>query len=194
MSEQNISQSDASVLAILRETGALLEGHFILRSGLHSRVFVQCARVLQYPWIAQELSEKLAEKLPFHSFDCVVSAAYGGILVGHELARILRVRHFFTEKEGGKLRLRRFFLSPKEKVLVAEDVITTGSAVRETLQAVEEAHAEPLAVACLVDRSVTPLELGVPIFSLLRLPIEVYPPGELPKDLQKIPAVKPGSR
>jgi orotate phosphoribosyltransferase len=184
---------DPAVLAILQDTGALLQGHFLLRSGLHSRVYVQCARVLQYPWLAEELCQKLLPKVAPFACDSVLSTAYGGIPIGHELGRLLRLRHLFTEKDQGKLLLRRFSLHVGERVLVAEDVVTTGSAIKETIRIAQEAGAVPVAVACLVDRSVGPLGLEIPLVSLIRLPLEVYSEDNLPQDLKAIPAVKPGS-
>ena len=131
------------------------------------------------------------DKWIFHS---VISPAMGGILVGHEVARHLGRRHIFAEKTEGKLGIRRFEVKPGEKFLVAEDVITTGSAVQEVIERVKEAGGEVVGVACLVDRSETKPKLGVPICSLLSLPVETFSANSIPEDLQKIPAIKPGSR
>jgi orotate phosphoribosyltransferase len=131
------------------------------------------------------------DKWVFHS---VISPAMGGILVGHEVARHLGRRHIFAEKVEGQLRIRRFDVKPGERFLVVEDVITTGSAVREVMQRVKEAGGEVAGVACLVNRSETKPELGVPMCSLLSLPVETFSASSIPEDLQKIPAVKPGSR
>jgi orotate phosphoribosyltransferase len=131
------------------------------------------------------------DKWVFHS---VISPAMGGILVGHEVARHLGRRHIFAEKTEGKLNIRRFEVKPGEKFLVAEDVITTGSAVQEVIERVKEAGGEAVGVACLVDRSETKPKLGVPICSLLSLPVETFSANSIPEDLQKIPAIKPGSR
>jgi len=178
--------TSAQVLEVFRKCGALLHGHFILRSGLHSRTFFQCA----------ELCGALVEKVKVDQwvFHSVISPAMGGILVGHEVARHLCRRHIFAEKTEGKLGIRRFEVKPGEKFLVAEDVITTGSAVLEVIERVKEAGGEVVGVACLVDRSVTKPKLGVPICSLLSLPVETFSAGAIPEDLQKIPAIKPGSR
>jgi orotate phosphoribosyltransferase len=175
----------------LRVTGALMEGHFLLRSGLHSRQFLQCALLLQHARLASEVCGVLAERVRDLSFPTVLSTALGGIPVGQELARHLDRRHIYTEKEGDRLFLQRFTIAPGEAILVAEDVVTTGGAVREVMQAARNAGGRIVAVACLVDRSPKPVDFGVPLFSLLRLPIEVFPADRLPEDLQNIPAVRP---
>ena len=184
------------VLGVFRRCGALLQGHFVLRSGRHSRTFFQCALVLQEPVATSELCGALVGKVKNAGwiFPSVISPAMGGILVGHEVARHLGKRHIFAEKEDGKLKIRRFDVKPGERFLVAEDVITTGSAVREVMGLVNASGGEVAGVACLVDRSEKSPEFGVPMCSLLRLPVETFAPSELPVDLQKMPAVKPGSR
>ena len=187
--------TSAQVLEVFRRCGALLHGHFVLRSGLHSRTFFQCALVLQDPVATAELSGALVEKVKVEKwvFHSVISPAMGGILVGHEVARHFGRRHIFAEKDGGKLRIRRFEVKKGEKFLVAEDVITTGSAVREVIQLVREAGGEVVGVACLVDRSCSAPELGASMCSLMALPVETFDGATLPKDLREIPAVKPGS-
>ena len=184
------------VLEVFRHCGALLHGHFVLRSGRHSRTFFQCALVLQEPAVTAELCGALVEKVKTArwSFHSVISPAMGGILVGHEVGRHLGRRHIFAEKEEGKLRIRRFDLKPGERFLVVEDVITTGGAVREVMALVQAAGGEVAGVACLVDRSEKSPDFGVPMCSLLQLPVETFEPTALPSDLQKVPAVKPGSR
>lgn len=184
------------VLEVFRKCGALLHGHFVLRSGRHSRTFFQCALVLQDPVATSDLCGALVEKVKVERwiFHSVISPAMGGILVGHEVGRHLGRRHIFAEKEEGKLKIRRFEVKPGEKFLVAEDVITTGSAVKEVVALVQAAGGEVAGVACLVDRSEKCPEFGVPMCSLLKLPVETFAPTDLPSDLQKIPAVKPGSR
>jgi orotate phosphoribosyltransferase len=184
------------VLEVFRRCGALLHGHFILRSGLHSRTFFQCALVLQDPVATSELCGALVEKLKIEKwvFHSVISPAMGGILVGHEVARHMGRRHIFAEKVEGQLKIRRFEVKPGEKFLVAEDVITTGSAVREVIERVKEAGGEVVGVACLVNRSESKPELGAPMCSLLPLPVETFSPSAVPADLKNIPAVKPGSR
>jgi orotate phosphoribosyltransferase len=182
-------------LEAFRRTGALLEGHFILRSGLHSRQFFQCALLQQHAKLASDLAADLANQVRHLKFDAVISPAMGGILVGQDLARHLETRHLFTEKEEGRLKLRRFTIKPGERFLVAEDVVTTGSAVKEVLEIVKAAGAFVEGVAVIVDRSgdKTP-DFGVPFFSLLKLRVETFEPDQLPKDLAEIPAVKPGSK
>jgi len=184
------------VLEVFRRCGALLQGHFVLRSGKHSRTFFQCALVLQDPVATAELCGALVTKLKVErwTFHSVISPAMGGILVGHELGRHLKRRHIFAEKDEGKLKIRRFEVKPGEKFLVAEDVITTGSAVKEVIALVKAAGGEVAGVACLVDRSEKPPELGVPLCALMKLPVETFEPDQLPVDLRKVRAIKPGSR
>ncbi|NDD57332.1 MAG: orotate phosphoribosyltransferase [Verrucomicrobia bacterium] len=184
------------VLEVFRRCGALLHGHFVLRSGKHSRTFFQCALVLQDPAATAELCRALVAKLKVErwTFHSVISPAMGGILVGHEVGRHLKRRHIFAEKEEGKLKIRRFAVKPGEKFLVVEDVITTGSAVKETIALVKAAGGEVAGVACLVDRSEKPPELGAPLCSLMKLPVETFEPDKIPADLKKVPAVKPGSK
>ncbi len=188
--------TSAQVLEVFRRCGALLHGHFVLRSGQHSRTFFQCALVLQDPVATAKLGGALVAKIKGQNwvFHSVVSPAMGGILVGHEVARHLRRRHIFAEKDEGKLRIRRFEVKKGEKYLVVEDVITTGSAVEEVIRLILEAGGEVSGVACLVDRSTQRPALGVPMCSLMALPVETFGPEALPADLQKIPAIKPGSR
>lgn len=182
-------------LAAFRKAGALLEGHFILRSGLHSRQFFQCALVLQHATVAAKLCRALAEQIDDAALDGVISPALGGIVVGQEVARSLKKRHIFAEKEDGKLVLRRgFVIQPGERFLVAEDVVTQGGRVRETIQIVQSHGGRVIAVAALVDRSTTPLDFGVPFHSLVKLEVQAFPPDQLPPDLAAIPAVKPGSK
>lgn len=182
------------VLGLFRRCGALLEGHFILRSGRHSRQFFQCALLLQYPSLAARLCEALAGRLDASRFDSVISPAMGGILVGHELARQLDRRHIFVEKHQGRLALRRFEVRPGERFLVAEDVVTTGSAVAETCAIVRGSGGVVTDVAVMVDRSgEPPPDFGVPLISLLKMQVETFDPEHLPEDLRAVPAVKPGS-
>ena len=184
-----------AVLDEFRAAGALLEGHFILRSGRHSRQFFQCALLLQYPDRAERLCRALARCLDPAAFDSVISPALGGLFVGHELARALNKRHIFAEKDNGILVLRRGFkVSPGERFLVAEDVITTGGRVAETIEIVRRAGGVPVAAAALVHRGDTQPEFGCPFHSLLRLQVESFDPAQLPPDLAATPAEKPGSR
>lgn len=182
------------ILRIFEETGALLNGHFILRSGLRSRQYFQCAMMLQYPDKASLICEALAEKLRSVECDSVVSPALGGILVGHEVASRLGKRHIFVEKEEGVLKLRRFEVRKPERFLVVEDVVTTGGAVMDTCNIIRSHGGEVVAVASIVDRSgERKPDFGAPFTSLLEMKVETFSPDELPEDLQAIPPVKPGS-
>src|SRR6266478_2799261 len=184
------------ILTLFRKTGALLYGHFILRSGLHSRQYFQCALLLQDTAIAAKICGWLADKL--HKFDCdaVISPALGGIIVGQEVGRSLGKRHIFVEKEKGKLVLRRGFqISPNEKFVVVEDVVTRGGRVQETIDIVRGHGGIVSAVGVIVDRSgKTKPDFGCPFVSLVELTVENFPADDLPPDLAKIPAVKPGSK
>ena len=182
-------------LQIFRQTGALLEGHFILRSGLHSRQFFQCALALQQMPIVEKLGAALADKVRSLGAQTVIAPAMGGLVIGQEVARQLGVRFIFAEKEEGKLVLRRGFkIAPGEKLLVVEDVVTKGGRVQETLDIVRAHGGNPLAVAMIVDRSNGTVDLGVPMHSLIALKVETFDPNHLPPDLAAIPAVKPGSK
>jgi orotate phosphoribosyltransferase len=186
-----------SILDVFRETEALLEGHFILTSGLHSNRYFQCAAVLQYPWHAEALCRDLAGRLPEIRFDAVVSPAVGGILVGQEIARALRVRSVFTERQDGRMTFRRgFAIRTGETVLVAEDVTTTGGSVMEVIEAVRSQGGAPAAVTAIVDRSggKAAALFGLPYVSLLQMDVETYPPDDCPLCRSGSAAVKPGSR
>jgi orotate phosphoribosyltransferase len=184
------------LLALFRKTGALLDGHFILRSGLHSRQYFQCALLLQYTDIAAKVCGWLADKLRRFDCDAVVSPALGGIIVGQEVGRSLGKRHIFVEKEEGKLVLRRGFqIYPNENFVVVEDVVTRGGRVQETIDIVRAHGATVSAVGVIVDRSgaVKP-DFGCQFVSLIEMKVETFPADKLPSDLAKIHAVKPGSR
>lgn len=182
-------------LALFRSTGALLEGHFILRSGWHSRQFFQCAQALQQMPVVEQFGAALAEKSRSFQAVTVISPAMGGLVIGQEVARQLRLRFIFAEKEEGRLVLRRgFTLVPGERCLVVEDVVTKGGRVQETMAIVQQQGATVAGVAMLVDRSDGTLDLGVPTCSLIRLQVDTFPPDQLPSDLAGIPAVKPGSK
>ena len=182
-------------LKIFRDTGALLEGHFILRSGLHSRQFFQCALALQQMLVVEKLGAALAAKVKPFGAATVVSPAMGGLVIGQEVARQLGVRFIFVEKEDGKLVLRRGFrIAPGEQILVVEDVVTQGGRVQETLEIVRAHGGNILAAAAIVDRSNGTVNFGVPFASLISLKVEAFEPDKLPPDLAKIPAVKPGSK
>ncbi|MFN7138071.1 MAG: orotate phosphoribosyltransferase [Limisphaerales bacterium] len=182
-------------LQIFRQTGALLDGHFVLRSGLHSRQFFQCALALQEMPIVEKLGKALADKVRHLGVRTVVAPAMGGLVIGQEVARQLGVRFIFVEKEEGSLVLRRNFkIASGEKILVVEDVVTKGGRVQETIGIVRGNQGEVAGVAMIVDRSNGTVDLGVPTFSLIALNVETYDPKNLPADLIGIPAVKPGSK
>ena len=189
-------QMSEDLLSLFRKTGALLDGHFVLRSGLHSRQYFQCAILLQYTEIAAHVCAQLADQL--RDFDChaVISPALGGIIVGQEVGRSLDKRHIFVEKENGKLALRRGFrISPNEKFIVVEDVVTRGGRVQETIDIVRDHGATVTAVGVIVDRSgQTKPDFGCPFISLVEMSVENFPADNLPHDLATIPAVKPGSK
>ena len=183
------------VLRIFRDSGALLEGHFILRSGLHSRQFFQCALALQQMPIVEKLGAALATKVRGLGAVTIVSPAMGGLVIGQEVARQLGLRFIFVEKEDGKLVLRRGFkISPGEKILVVEDVVTKGGRVQETIDIVRANGGVVAGAVMVVDRSNGATKLGVPMFSLIALQVETFDPNKLPPDLAKIPAMKPGSK
>lgn len=185
------------ILNAFRETGALMQGHFVLRSGRHSRQFFQCARLLMHAKLAAEVIGELAAKVRSVgiAYDAIISPAMGGILVGQELARQLDALHFFTEKVDGKLTLRRFEITPGMRLLVAEDVVTTGGAVRETMDVVRAHGGEVAGVAVIVNRGAEAgIDFGVPFEHLLALQVETFDPDDLPEDLRGTEAVKPGSK
>lgn len=190
--------TDDDVLAEFRAADALLEGHFILSSGLRSSRYLQCARVLMDPRRGARLADELVRRLPAEvkrEVDVVVSPAMGGVIAGHEVARALGVASMFLERPGGVFELRRGFrLEPGARVLMMEDVVTTGLSSREAIAAIALAGGETVAAAALVDRSNGAAELGVPFYPLIRLEAPAFRADALPPELQAIPAVKPGSR
>lgn len=189
--------TNAEVLDLFRQTNALLDGHFVLRSGLHSRQFFQCALLLQYTQIAAQVCGALADKVRTIAAERVVSPALGGIIVGHEIARALGKPHIFVEKDdAGRLVLRRGFeIKPGTRFIVAEDVVTRGGRVQETIEIVRAHGGVVAAVATLVDRSGGKLpDFGCPFISLTQLDVETFEPDQLPPDLAGTPAVKPGSK
>ncbi|MCW3837206.1 orotate phosphoribosyltransferase [Sphingomonas canadensis] len=190
--------TDDEVLAEFRAAEALLEGHFILSSGLRSSRYLQCARVLMSPARGARLADALAARIPAElrsRIEAVVSPAMGGVIAGHEMARALGVDAMFVERPTGTFELRRGFrLSPGQKVLMMEDVVTTGLSSREAMAAIRDAGGDVIAAAALVDRSNGTADLGVPFYPLLRLDVPAYAPDSLPPELAAIPAVKPGSR
>jgi orotate phosphoribosyltransferase len=196
--ERTAAMTEDEILAEFRAADALLEGHFILSSGLHSPRYLQCARVLMDPQRASRLAEALAATIPEdlrRRIDIVVSPAMGGVIIGHELARALGVEALFVERPGGTFELRRGFrLRPGQKVLLVEDVVTTGLSSREAIAAVEAAGGAAIAAAALVDRSSGSADLGIPFFPLLRLDVPAFAADALPPGLAALPVEKPGSR
>ena len=183
------------VLQVFRDSGALLEGHFILRSGLHSRQFFQCALALQQMPVVEKLGHALAAKVRQFGAVTVIAPALGGLVIGQEVACQLGVRFIFAEKEDGKLVLRRGFkIAHGEKTLVVEDVVTKGGRVQETINIVRALGGHVAGVATIVDRSNGSVNFGVPFSSLIALQVETFDPAKLPPDLAAIPAVKPGSK
>ncbi|HHS82635.1 MAG TPA: orotate phosphoribosyltransferase [Devosia sp.] len=187
------------VLDIFRQCDALLEGHFILSSGLHSPVFLQKARVFRYPEKAAALCSALADKLRRRGWtkgvSQIVSPAMGGVIPGYETARHLGLPAIYTERVSGTFALRRgFAIAPGEKVLIVEDIVSTGLSIRECIACVRELGADVVAAACLVDRSAGEADIGVPLVSLVEYKVPAWPADDLPAELAAIPAVKPGSR
>ena len=190
--------SDEDILAEFRAADALLEGHFILSSGLRSPRYLQCARVLMDPARAERLARELASRLPNivrDQIEAVVSPAMGGVIIGHEMGRALGKPAMFLERPQGTFEFRRgFSLEPGTKVLMVEDVVTTGLSSREAIEAVRAAGGEVIAEAALVDRSSGKADLGVPFHPLIRIDVPTYEADSVPADLAAIPAIKPGSR
>jgi orotate phosphoribosyltransferase len=190
--------TDDEILDEFRAAEALLEGHFILSSGLRSPRYLQCARVLMDPARAERLATALAAKIPAElreQIDAVVSPAMGGVIIGHEMGRALGKPAMFVERPQGVFELRRgFHLDPGTKVLMVEDVVTTGLSSREAIEAVRQAGGDVIAEAALVDRSSGKADLGVPFVPLIRIDVPTYQADSVPPELAAIPAVKPGSR
>ena len=188
----------AEVLSIFRECGAILEGHFILSSGLRSPIFLQKARVFMYPDKASRLCAALAGKIRaagYGSVSKVVSPAVGGIIPGYETARHLGLPAIYTERVEGQFEVRRGFeIGRGERVIVVEDIVSTGLSIRECIEAVRRLGADVVAAACLIDRSAGEADVGVPLVSLTQYKVPAYPPDALPPELAALPPVKPGSR
>jgi orotate phosphoribosyltransferase len=183
------------VIDEFKKTGALLEGHFQLTSGLHSTVYLQCALVLQFPEKAESFGRAVAQKFATAGIKLVAAPAIGGLVIGHEVARALGARFIWTEREGGEMTLRRgFTVSPGERTLVVEDVITTGGSTRETIEALQNAGAEVVGAASIIDRSGGDVEVGVPRVALVTLRVKSVEPEICDACKLGEPAVKPGSR
>jgi orotate phosphoribosyltransferase len=183
------------IIKVFQKTDALLQGHFLLSSGLHSTKYFQCALVLQYPHYTSLICKELVHKFKDEKIDVVVGLAYGGIIVSYEMARYLKVCSLFTERVEGKMTLRRgFCLRPKERAIVVEDVVTTGGSVKEVIALINNLEAKVIGVGAIVDRSGRKADFGVEYKSLVELDIENFRPNECPLCKQGIPLVKPGSR
>ena len=186
--------TEQEILQVFRETGALLEGHFILRSGLHSRQYFQCALALQQMPVVERVGAALADKVRHLNPATVIAPAMGGLVLGQEVARQLRCRFIFVEKEEGRLVLRRGFkIAPAERILVVEDVVTKGGRAQETIDIVRVHGGQVVGVAAAVDRSNGTVKFGFPFFSLLSLQVEAFEADRLPPELAALPVVKPGS-
>jgi len=184
------------VLQLFRDSGALLEGHFILTSGLHSTGYLQCALVLQHPRHAEAFGQALGQAVHEAGFDVdvVLSPAMGGLIIGHEVGRALGVRAIFAERVDGALTLRRgFTLQPGERVLIVEDVVTTGKSTVETVAVAQAAGATVVGAASIINRG-GGTDLGVPYVGLASVRFPTFPPDQIPESLRDVPAVKPGSR
>lgn len=187
---------DTSILEMLDKAGAFLKGHFLLSSGLHSGKYLQCALLLSYPAYAEELCSRLASIFKYEKIDLVAGPAYGGIIVAHELARAIGVRSIFTERKDGKMLLRRNFNIEKgERVLIAEDVVTTGASVKDVIRAIRPYKPKIMGAAALIDRSGKKAPFGKIRFeSLKKISIKVYKAKDCPLCKKGVPLIKPGSR
>ena len=191
--------NDQEALQHFRDAGALLEGHFILTSGLRSPMYLQCAKVLMHPERAAALCGALAGRIDAElgagAIDLVVSPAMGGVVVGYEMARQLGCPGIFTERVEGAFELRRGFeIAPGSRVLMAEDIVTTGLSSRECIACIRELGGDVVAASCLIDRSDGKVDVGVPLFALVGMEVPAYRADDLPAELAAIPAIKPGSR
>ncbi|MFC0246578.1 orotate phosphoribosyltransferase [Falsochrobactrum ovis] len=185
------------VLAVFRESGAILEGHFILTSGLHSPVFLQKARVFMHADKTEKLCKGLAEKIKasdLGQIDYVVGPAIGGLIPSYETSRHLKVPSVWVERENGTFRLRRFDVAQGSRVVIVEDIVTTGLSIRETIDCLKNIGIEVVAAACIVDRSAGKADVGTKLISLAQYEVPTYSPDNLPPELASLPAVKPGSR
>ena len=184
-----------AVLDLFRQCGALLEGHFVLSSGLHTSGYLQCARVLQHPTHAATLGAAIAKRVIAYQPELVLSPALGGLIIGHEVARAHGVRALFAERKEGKLMLRRgFSLQSGERVLIVEDVITTGGSTRETMAVAKQAGGEVVGVSAIINRGGTAISFGVPFETLGDISCPTHEPADCPLCVQGIPVGKPGSR
>lgn len=187
--------SREEILKDLKDSGALLDGHFLLTSGLHSEAYIQCAQLLKYPDLAEKFCKALAPKLEKYNIELVVGPALGGVVVAYEMARTLNVPNMFAERKDGEMNLRRNFqIEPGQRVLVMEDVVTTGGSVKEVIDVIREKGGEVVAVASLINRSGGKADFDVPFESLIDFNFEVYQEEDCPLCKKGTVAVKPGSR
>ena len=187
--------TEAEVLDLFRQSGALLEGHFRLSSGLHSDRYLQSALVLQHPDFAGQMGQALAARLGHLQPTAILSPALGGIVIGQEVGRAMHIRALFAERQDGKLMLRRgFVLSRTDRVVVVEDVVTTGGSTRETIAVAEASGATVVGAASIIDRGADAGSLNMPLQALVRMKVAAYPPESCPLCKQGLPVVKPGSR
>jgi orotate phosphoribosyltransferase len=190
-----MTSNENIILEIFKKTGALLQGHFLLTSGRHSNMYFQCAKVLQYPEYTEQVCKIIADHFKDYNIDTVISPAMGGIIVGQEVARQLNKRSIFAEREDKKLTLRRgFTINQGEKILICEDVVTTGGSVYEVIDIVNEQGGEVVGVGFIVDRSNGKVNFGYPQKSTMKMEVISYIPEECPLCKENIPLVKPGSR
>lgn len=183
------------IIALLTKTGGLLDGHFLLSSGLHSQRYLQCAKLLQYPKYAESLGQELASKFSTMAAEVVVGVALGGIIIAHEVARTLSLRAIFVERDANKMGLRRGFeIKRGERVLVVEDVLTTGGSLLETIEVLRNLGGEVIGIGALIDRSGGRIDLGTQLETLVKLEIETFLPDTCPLCQKGIPIIKPGSR
>ncbi len=186
---------EIELIDIFKKTGALLTGHFKLSSGLHSSQYLQCALVLQHPEYAGRLGEAIADKFKNADITCVAGPALGGIIIAHEVAKALKKRCVFGEREAGKMTLRRgFSIGPQDKVLVVEDVITTGGSIKELIGLIKDNGAAVVGVGAIVDRSSKKIDMGCDVKPLVKFDIKTFDPSECPLCKEGCPTTKPGSR
>lgn len=187
----------SEVIDIFRKAGAYLEGHFILTSGLRSPIFLQKARVFMHPDLTERLCRALADKIRAAvpgQIDYIVGPAVGGLIPAYETSRHLGPPAIYVERENGRFRLRRFEVAPGSRVVIVEDIVSTGLSIRETIEALQEIGVEVVAAACVIDRSAGKVDVGVPLIALAQYEVPAYPVDALPPELAAIPPVKPGSR
>lgn len=187
--------NENEIMHILKKTGAFLTGHFKLSSGLHSVKYIQCALLLQHPEHAAKLGESIAEEFKDRGVTCAAGPALGSIIIAHEVAKALKVRCIFGEREDGKMTLRRGFkLNSQDKVLVVEDVITTGRSIKELIDVIKESEATVVGIGAIINRSLEKIDFGCDTKALIKMKIETFEPAECPLCKKGIPMMKPGSR